>query len=542
MRRAVGAASVAFFGLAVLAATAWFSGLLDRILIELLVRQRMAENLSRQLHAPEGYAGRRALDFSSFDAALAERSDAREQELDALLGDAEIPGIQELFERGALGSEELTLYYVRRIRAFDDRLQSVIELNPDALLIARRLDEERRAGAVRGPLHGVPVLLKDNIATGDALHTTGGAKALEGTRAERDAALVERLREAGAVVLGKTALSEWANFMSPRLPNGFSAVGGQVRNPYGEFDVSGSSSGSAVAVSAGLVTVAVGTETWGSLIAPASQNGIVSIKPSAGVVSRDGVLPLVDSWDSAGPLARSVTDASILLDVLAVAGSSGAFYRSALDPNGLRGRRVGAVRLRGDVMEGDGAMLGAAITLLRQAGAEVVLLPALSLLAMRHEERDFLALARRDFKRGVNAYLARVSAPVASLAAVIAFNAADSPKRAPFGQETLIEAQESQTTDAEYAAVLERTRERARSAIDGMLDDHDVEILVAVGNPFYVHYCAAGYPAVSVPAGYRTSGEPVGLAFVGRSGDDSLLIRAAFAFEQITRARRAPKL
>jgi len=290
------------------------------------------------------------------------------------------------------------------------------------------------------------------------------------------------------------------------------------------------------------VTVAVGTETWGSLLAPASQNGIVSIKPSAGVVSRDGVFPLVESWDTAGPMARSVTDAAILLDALAVEGSSGAFHPGALDPNGLRGRRIGVVRLRGDVVDGDGALLDGAVELLRQAGAEVVLLPPLSLLAMRHEERDFFTLARRDFKRGVNAYLARVNAPVASLAAVIAFNAADLPRRAPFGQETLIAAQAAETTDAEYAAVLERTRDRARSAIDGMLDDHDVEVLVAIGYPFYVHYCAAGYPAVSVPAGYRTSGEPVGLAFVGRLGDDSVLIRVAFAFEKIARARRPPKL
>ena len=257
MRRTVGPASIALLTLAVLAGAAWFSGLLDRALIELLVRQRLAENLSRQLHTPEGYAGRRTLDFASFDAALAMRSGAHEHELEVLVGDATIPEIQELFEHGALGAEELTLYYVRRIRALDGQLHSVTELNPDALLVARRLGAERRRGTVRGPLHGVPVLLKDNIATGDALHTTAGAKALEEARAERDAALVERLREAGAVVLGKTALSEWANFMSPRLPNGFSSVGGQVRNPYGDFDVSGSSSGSAVAVAAGLATVAI---------------------------------------------------------------------------------------------------------------------------------------------------------------------------------------------------------------------------------------------------------------------------------------------
>jgi amidase len=541
MRRAIGVASIGLLALVALVAAAWFSGLLDRVLIELLVRQRQAQNLSRQLRTPDDYSGRRPLDFSRFDAALATASEAREHELEALLTRATIPDVQGLFERGALTAEDLTLYYVGRIRAFDGRLQSVTELNPEALPIARRLDAERRQGAVHGSLHGIPVLLKDNIATGDELHTTVGARALETARARSDASLVEHLRKAGAVILGKTALSEWANFMSPKLPNGFSSVGGQVRNPYGDFDVSGSSSGSAVAVAAGLVTVAVGTETWGSLIAPASQNGIVSIKPSAGVVKSRGILPLVDSWDTAGPMARNVTDAAILLDVLAGGGSSGMFRRAALDPDGLRNRRIGVVRLRHEVVEGDGSMLAAAIAILREAGAEVVPLSPISLLAMRHEERDFFELARHDFKRGVNAFLRTLDAPVRSLSDVIAFNAADANDRAPFGQETLIEAQQSETSDAEYVGLLKRIRDRARRAIDGMLD-YDVELLVAVGDPFYVHYCAAGYPAISVPAGRRASGEPVGLAFIGRLGDDATLIRAAFAFEQIARARRAPEL
>jgi len=552
MKRVVTVASAALLGLAVLTGIAWYSGLVDRMLVHRFVRQPQQENLARQLDTPAGYAGRREPDFSPFEPWITQLGEARASELDALLDRSSIVEIQRFFEHGRLSSEELVLYYVRRIRKYDGTLHSVSELDPDAIDVARRLDAERASGGVRGPMHGIPILLKDNIATGGALHTTAGARALERVRTERDAFLVRRLREAGAVVLGKTALSEWANYMSSHLPNGFSSVGGQVRNPYGEFDVSGSSSGSAVAVAANFVTAAIGTETSGSLISPASQNSIVAIKPSVGLVSRHGIIPVVDTQDTAGPMTRNVTDAAILLDVLSGEDASDpatsrtpraeASYRSVLDPESLMGQRVGVVRLRGEVAEGDDEMLDGALAVLKQCGAQLVELPPVSLLSLKTDWDDFFVLANHDFRRGVGAFLETTKAPVRSLGQVIAFNAEDPETRAPFGQDLLIGAQESRTTDAEYRETRTRSAARARQRIDGMLAGHDLDMLVAIGMPSYVNYPAAGYPAVSVPSGYRSSGEPVGLAFIGGFLEEHTLIRAAYAFEQRLRARRAPEL
>ncbi len=541
------AAAVALLALAALAGVAWYTGLVDRALVDRFVRQPEREDLARQLETPASYSGRRELDFSPFEAGIAQLGEARVRELDALLGGADIVEIQGFFERGRLSSEELVLYYLRRIRKYDGQLRSVTELDPDAAETARALDAERARGGARGLMHGIPVLVKDNIATGGALHTTAGAKALEGLRTDRDAFLVRRLREAGAVVLGKSALSEWANYMSSTLPNGFSSVGGQVRNPYGEFDVSGSSSGSAVAVAASFVTAAVGTETWGSLISPASQNSVVAVKPTVGLVSRHGIIPMVDAQDTAGPMTRNVTDAAILLDALSGEDANdpttlrvlrvGTSYRGVLDEDGLRDRRVGVVRLRGY----DDEMLHGALEVLEQCGAELVELPPISLLDLKPFRDDFFVLANRDFPRGVGKFLDAMKAPVRSLAEVIAFNAEDPGERAPFGQDMLGAAQASSATDAEYREASARSVSRAREWIDGMLADRDLEMLVAMGSSFFVSYPPAGYPAVSVPAGYRESGEPVGLSFIGGFLGERALLRAAFSFEQKVRARRAPK-
>jgi amidase len=550
--RILALAGLVLLGLGALGAAAWWTGLVDRVLVDRFVRKPNEENLARQLATPPAYPGRREPDFSPFSGRIAELTGSRARELHERIDGATIPRLQALFEEGALSSEELTLYFLARIEKYDRDLRSVTELDPGALETARRLDAERAATGPRGPLHGVPVLLKDNIATRGPLRTTGGAKALEGATADQDAFLVARLREAGAVVLGKTALSEWANYMSTRLPNGFSAVGGQVRNPYGPFDVSGSSSGSAVAVAADFATVAVGTETWGSLVSPASQNSVVAIKPSVGLVSRDRIIPIIRTRDTAGPMARNVTDAAILLDALAApdakdpatarAPRSDERFAEALDPNGLEGRRIAVLSLRGDAAEGDGEMLARAVGVLEQAGAAIVERAALSLLDVRVERDDFFLLADYDFKRGLADYLAATRAPVKSLGDVVGFNAADPESRAPFGQDLLVRAWERDASDAEYAETLARSGSRARRAIDALLRESGADLLVAIGSPFYVGYAAAGYPAVSVPAGYRSSGEPVGLAFIGRSFDEHALIRAAFAFEQRARARRAPTL
>ncbi|HMQ54606.1 MAG TPA: amidase family protein, partial [Anaerolineae bacterium] len=275
-------------------------------------------NTGRQYPLAEpDYTGKRARDLSAFETALADFTPERAAALDALLTGKTIPELQSLLDSGDLTSAELVTYYVDRIRRYDlDKLNSVMELNPEALDIARKLDAERAAGTLRGPMHGIPVLLKDNIATGDRTHTTAGAAALQDWVADRDAFLVQQIRAAGGLILGKANLSEWANFMDPCMPSGFSVVGGQTRHPYGPFDPRGSSSGSAVSVAANLTTVSVGSETSGSLIQPARVNGAVALRPSQGLISRDYVVPLGPDLDTPGPMGRSLTDVAILLNAM----------------------------------------------------------------------------------------------------------------------------------------------------------------------------------------------------------------------------------
>lgn len=301
------------------------------------------------------YTSKRLRDFSPFEAALANFSPERRRVLDRQLLEASVPKLQELMQRGEVTTAELVIYYVDRIRRYDvNQLNSVMELNPEALAIARKLDEERQQGNLWGALHGIPVLIKDNIITGDRLHTTAGAVALKDWRGDRDAQLVKNLRNAGAVILGKANLSEWANYVDPALPSGFSALGGQTRHPYGPFDPLGSSSGSAVSVAANLTAVSVGSETQGSIVEPAATNGVVGLKPTHGLVSGDYVIPLVDWMDVPGPIGRSVVDVATLLTALthtdegaeenpdpAVAALQGTDFTRFLTLEAARQRRVG---------------------------------------------------------------------------------------------------------------------------------------------------------------------------------------------------------
>jgi amidase len=301
------------------------------------------------------YSAKRLRDFGPFAAALAGLTADRRAELDALLAEATVLDMQDAIAGNQLTSEELVTYYVDRIQRYDvDKLNAVMELNPQALEIARQLDAERAAGTVRGNMHGIPVLLKDNIATGDGMHTSAGAYALKDWQPDRDAFLVQQLRDAGAVILGKTNLSEWANYMDPCMPNGFSALGGQTRNPYGPFETYGSSSGSAVAAAANLAAVTVGTETQGSMIMPSQINSVVAIKTSMGLVSRDYVVPLLEWQDVPGPIGRTVTDVVVLLTALAgaderdpvtqdAAALAGVDFTQYLAPEARQGLRVGIV-------------------------------------------------------------------------------------------------------------------------------------------------------------------------------------------------------
>ena len=487
------------------------------------------------------------------------------------------PSIVELqkgMSAGELTARGIALMYLARVEELDrrgPRLNAVIELNPDALSIADMLDNERRLKGPRGPLHGIPVMLKDNIDTAGRMQTTAGSLALEGHIAAQDAFSVQRLREAGVVILGKTNLSEWANFRSSHSTSGWSSRGGQTRNPYAlDRNPCGSSSGSAVAVAAGLCAAAIGTETDGSIICPAQTCGVVGIKPTVGLVSRSGIIPIAHSQDTAGPLARTVTDAAILLGALTGVdthdpltltsrGRSHADYTPFLDADGLRGARVGVARgLFGDddrvcrVMDG-------AIAAMRQAGAEVVD-PVEVKRSKELGEAEYTVLLY-EFKADLNDYLAGLGSDerVHSLKDVITFNETHRDKVMPFfGQETMLAAEaKADLTSQEYQRALETCRRLARAeGIDATLNEHQLDVLVAPsgrpasltdlvnGDPEHggpsSPAAVAGYPAITVPAGF-IFGLPVGISFIGTAFAELVLIKLAYAFEQLTRVRRPPQ-
>ena len=462
--------------------------------------------------------------------------------------------------------------YLSRIQELDRQgpmLQSVIETNPDALNISEELDRERDAGTVRSPLHGVPVLLKDNIDTADQMTTTAGSLALQGSIPFRDSMVARRLREAGAVLLGKANLSEWANYRSTRSSSGWSARGGQCRNPY-VLDRSpcGSSSGSGVAVSANLVTVAIGTETDGSIVCPASTNGIVGIKPTVGLVSRSGIVPISATQDTAGPMARTVRDAVVVLGLIAGVDTRDPATEAAetlglddytpfLDEAGLTGARIGVQRSAFGFHPLVDRLIEDAIILMRDRGATIVdpiaLRPSPT---MRRAEVEVMAY---EFKTGLNAYLAALpNGEIRSLADLIAFNEAHAGEEMPyFGQERLIEAQRrgSLSEDRYQEAHAVAQRLSREEGIDRAMDTDDLDAVIApTGGPAWVidhvngdHFsggssslaAVAGYPNITVPAGY-VQGLPVGLSFFGRAWSEPTLIRIAYAFEQASRHRQQP--
>lgn len=452
------------------------------------------------------------------------------------------------------------------------RLGSIIELNPEALAIADGLDAERKAGKVRGPLHGIPVLLKDNIETGDRMSTTAGSLVLDGVKAARDATLVARLRAAGAVILGKTNLSEWANFRSTRSFSGWSGRGGQCRNPYAlDRSPCGSSSGSGAAIAANLAAVAVGTETDGSIVCPSSTTGLVGLKPTVGLVSRAGIIPLSASQDTAGPMARSVTDAALLLAAMigadpaderdaATAAAAGrvADYRAALDRGGLRGARIGVVRSLFGYHPGTDALVEAALAVMKAEGAELIdPVEVGDQTELWKAETEVLLY---EFKDGINKYLAGLGerAPVKNLAELIAANQKLGERELRFfGQELFEKAQAKGTLDDAAYQEARATCLRASRAegIDAAMARHQLDALVAPTNgPAWTidaingdHVigasstlaAVAGYPAISVPAGL-TNGLPVGLSLFGRPFSEATLIKLAYAYEQASLARRPP--
>ncbi len=497
-------------------------------------------------------------------------SDVKPFELD----ETTIAQLQEGMEQGRFTASSIAEKYLARIRKIDKAgpaINAVIEINPDGLAIARELDRERKARGPRGPMHGIPVLIKDNIGTHDRMQTTAGSLALLGAIPPQDSFVARRLREAGAVILGKTNLSEWANFRSTHSTSGWSARGGLTRNPYAlDRNPCGSSSGSGAGPSANLCAAAVGTETGGSIVCPANANGVVGIKPTVGLVSRSGIIPIAQSQDTAGPMARTVADAAILLGALtgedpadkataASAGKALSDYRKLLDPLGLKGARIGVVRELSGFNDRVEKLLDEAIAEMKRQGAEIID-PAEIETLRKFRQTETLVL-EYEFKAGINAYLEWLgpSAPVHSLAELIEFNENNRKEEMPyFGQEQFLSSEErGPLTTKEYLDAVEANHRLAGTeGIDRTMDKLKLDALVApTGGPAWVTdllngdrgmggssgpAAVAGYPNISVPAGF-VFGLPVNISFFGRAWSEPTLIKIAYAFEQATRHRRPPR-
>ena len=488
------------------------------------------------------------------------------------LNEATIADLQNLMTKGKSNAESITRAYLKRIAEIDKagpRLNAIIEINPDAVAIAQQMDKERKSGKIRGPLHGIPVLIKDNIDTGDKMMTTAGSLALEGNIAAKDAFIIVRLREAGAVLLGKTNLSEFANFRSTHSTSGWSSRGGQTRNPYIlDRNPCGSSAGTGSAVSANLCAIAIGTETNGSIACPSSVNGIVGVKPTVGLWSRGGIIPISKTQDTAGPMARTVKDAAILLGVCTGVDKDDpaspdsernivADYTTFLDPDALKGKRFGYDKeaFKGSVETT--ALFLKALNLIKSKGGIPIEVDFTSLLKdLGNAEHLVLSY---EFKAGLNKYLAGSRAPVRNLQEIIDFNNKNAAKAMPwFKQELLEESQKREALDAkDYLDALSKSQIATRKAIDGTLAAQNLDAILSPcdgpswctdlvngdsfsGVSYYWPAAIAGYPHVTVPMGFIHE-LPIGICFIGKAWSEGKLLGMAYGYEQASKARRAPK-
>jgi len=470
------------------------------------------------------------------------------------LEEATIRQMQERMSSDHLTSEELTVMYMKMISEKNRNINAVLELNPQAVQIARALDEERHRGIVRSLLHGIPVLLKDNMDTGDGMHTSCGSIAMKNHYATEDAFLVKKLREAGAVILGKTNMTEWANFMSDRMRNGWSSRGGQVNNPYGLFDVGGSSSGSAAAVAANMAAVSIGTETSGSIINPSAQNGLVGIKPTVGAISRSGIIPLSFTQDTPGPLARTVEDAAITFGLMVgydeadpvtkkAEHFNGVDWLSICDATSLEGKRIGIARsifvreISTEIKEKFEEALRHLISL----GAEII--DNIDLGTMEDDLGYDVLLY--EFKAALNEYLGKTPTtnPIRTLSDIIQFNNEHAEETLKFGQ-VILEKEDRTSgtlTEPEYIEAFLRNRHLAGElALDRAFDEHKIDMLVFPQDHGCSFSAAAGYPAITVPSSFTEEGEPFCITLCGKAYSEPELIGYAYAFEQATKARRKP--
>jgi amidase len=540
-------------------------------------KEQPGSGVNRRAFLHQGMAGGALLLASPISPALPADSEPDAQPVTVKpfeLEEATISELQEMLRSGKLSARSLAQKYLQRIEEIDKRgpaINSVIEINPDALAIAESLDKERKSGNVRGPLHGIPILIKDNIDTADRMTTTAGSLALAGSIAPQDSFVAQRLRQAGVVIIGKTNLSEWANIRSSRSSSGWSARGGQTRNPYAlDRNPCGSSSGSGVAVSANLCAAAIGTETDGSVVCPSSANSIVGLKPTLGLISRSGIIPIAHSQDTAGPMARTVSDAAILLGALAgpdprdratnsSRGKALADYTRFLDQQGLKGARIGVARKFFGFHEKVDALMSDAIDAMKHQGA-VIVDPAEIPTAGKFDDSE-LEVLLFELKADLNAYLASLGpkAPVRSLKQVIEFNERNRASEMPyFGQDLFIKAEaKGSLASRDYLRALQKNRRLSRAeGIDAVMNKLRLDAMIApTGGPpwptdllngdhftggYSTPSAVAGYPHLTVPAGY-VHGLPVGISFFGRAYSEPLLIKLGYAFEQATRLRRPPQ-
>jgi len=483
----------------------------------------------------------------------------------------DIATLQALMQQGELSSRRLTQYYLDRIDAIDrngPKLNSIIEVNPEAIEIAAALDAERQASGPRGPMHGIPVVLKANIDTADEMETTAGSLAMKGHRSATDAFMVARLRAAGAVILGKANLSEWANFRSTSSSSGWSSIGGQTNNPYDVMrNPCGSSSGSAVSVAASLTSVSVGTETNGSIVCPASVNGIVGIKPTLGLVSRSGIIPIAHSQDTAGPMGRTVKDAAILLTAMVGADPADPLadsfpdlppdFAANLSKDALNGARIGVYR--GHRGAGNDArvdqIVADTIATLKSLGAEIVDPVEIDTDGMSDAQRVVLYY---EFKADLNKYLESSGAPIMSMADIIEFNDSHAETVMPFfGQERMLAAQsKGSLSDPEYLEALASSKRIAQTGINNALDEHNLDALIApTRGPAWMTdnvsgdhssgisssslAAISGYASITLPAG-DVLGLPIGISLIGAEFSDAKLIQFAYALEQAGYVRKPP--
>lgn len=483
------------------------------------------------------------ININQFQSELSQMSDLKFRNIDKLVSNATIKDIQSLYDSKKLTCEDLVVYYLKRIEKYDiNKLNSIIELNPDAIKIAKEKDQ----GIKSGKLYGIPITLKANIVTSDKMHTTAGSYALRDSILDEDSFVVKKLREEGAIILGKTNLSEFANYMTTKSSNVYSALGGQTQNPYGKFDVGGSSSGSASSVASGFSVASIGTETAGSIVYPSSQNSVVGIKPSIGLVSRNRIIPIAESQDTAGVISKHVEDSALILNsiygydlndpVTLKSKNLNEDYTHYLNNNSLKGIKVAMLKpisTRNEELK----IFERTEKELKDMGAQVKIVS----FSDNINKVKMNEALEAGFKFDIDKYLkiAKVDG-VNSLQDIIDINKQDLENRAPYGQDLLEKSLENKTTPEEYKNIIESNKKIASKEIDTILKNADV--IVSLSNQAATAYAPAGYPALTVPAGYKSSGEPIGITFVGSMFEEGKLFNIANIYEDDTQYRKNPSL